>query len=145
MSSWGGVIHEKQPMSDYDKACTVADFVGLVESGAGSVLVLGDEPFPTAWKPAAEGGFLICWICADSHEEVEALLESSDLRADLRDTGLTFKTDGASVLFDASEPGDDIRAESSELELDAGSYQVLTGVLSPDSRTKLLVHELRRA
>ncbi len=39
------------PATDYDRACDVDDYLGVIEVGSGCGVVLGDEPLPTAIVP----------------------------------------------------------------------------------------------
>src|SRR5215203_1744748 len=58
--------------TDHDRACDVADYLGLIDIGDGNGLILGDEPLPTAWLPdeIAFGGILVRWVHAESEQEV---------------------------------------------------------------------------
>ena len=44
------------PATDYDRACDVNYYLGLIEIGAGKGLVLGGEPLSTAWWPSGSLG-----------------------------------------------------------------------------------------
>src|SRR5438270_663817 len=44
------------PATDYDRACDIKDYLGLIEIGAGKGLVLGGEPLSTAWWPSGSLG-----------------------------------------------------------------------------------------
>jgi hypothetical protein len=68
------------PATDYDRACDVEDYLGLIEVGTGKGQVLGGDPeMMTAWLPAgppgdedtlAPGGMLVRWSYAESEEEI---------------------------------------------------------------------------
>ncbi len=141
---WGGIIRPKVPISDYDKACAIDDYIDVIMSDAGPVLVLGGEPFSTTWRPSLHGILLICWIFADSHEEVENTIASAEFGSEVADSGLVFTASGPCRIFDATEPGDDIREASTVLPMEPGRYAIFTGFHSPNSRTRLLVHALRK-
>ena len=50
------------PTSDYERACAVADYTGVIPVGSGEGLVLGDEPNDTTWVALARGGILVRWV-----------------------------------------------------------------------------------
>jgi len=60
--------------TDYDRACDVSDFAGVIPVGSGEALVLADEPLPTTWLPAGDGGSLARWRFGPDQASVNALL-----------------------------------------------------------------------
>jgi hypothetical protein len=151
--SWRGI--ERRPgdaVTDYDRACAVDDYLGVLEVGPGHGLVLGDEPMQTAFIPSAEGGVLVRWGCAASEDAVlravGAVEESSWSPTVHR---LPVGTDGA-IMFDSAYPGGDVPAALRQGEhpaalavpLAAGSYRVETADYRPDDETCLILHRLTR-
>src|SRR5689334_12776726 len=52
--------------TDYDRACKINDYVGVVPVGAAHGLVLNDVPLLTTWRKSTEGGGMIVrWDFAD--------------------------------------------------------------------------------
>jgi hypothetical protein len=133
------------PATDYDRACDIKDYTGLIPVGCGHALVLGDEPLMTCWWPSREnGGLLVRWVCADSEQFLQYLQGLVDVRFTSSPHVLEV-VEREHRLFDAAVPGSDVRPNAALLvELEPGSYEVATGRFTPDSRTELLLHRLRR-
>src|SRR6185295_11862206 len=54
------------PATDYDRACDVAGYLGVIPVGTGTGLVLGDQPLSTGWWPLKNGsGVLFRIFTAD--------------------------------------------------------------------------------
>src|SRR5688500_9199880 len=60
---WRGIEND-----DYDTACTVEDYLGVVARPWGNVLVLNDEPLSTAIVAAPNELLLVRWVCAPDEE-----------------------------------------------------------------------------
>lgn len=133
------------PATDYDRACDIKDYTGLIPVGSGHALVLGDEPLMTCWWPSSkDGGLLVRWVCADS----EPFLQNPQGLVGIRFTTtphVLHAVEGEHRLFDSALPGTDVSPNNALLvELEPGSYEVATGQFTPDSRTELLLHRLQR-
>src|SRR5689334_17973405 len=77
--SWRGIeAVPGDPVTDYDRACDVDDYLGVLEVGPGRGLVLGDEPMRTAFVPSADGGILVRWGYAPSEDAVLRVLETAE-------------------------------------------------------------------
>jgi hypothetical protein len=138
-------------MSDYDRACQVSDYLGVVNIGDGIGLVLGDEPMPTAWIAgiSVEGGGVIVrggssigedWL----HEIISGIPEESF------DEGYSFAIiSGRAVLFDSGCPGSDPDCLGTDclllIELEAGRYNVQTANYVNAQGIWLVVHRVSRA
>lgn len=130
--------------TDYERACDVDDYVGLIEVGAGRALVLGDEPMQTTWSPSrGAGGVLIRWQWADS--EASAVNSVGGVPEESWEpTGLTLQVSGRGLLlFDSANPGDD-PGEGLSIQLEPGTYEVATALCQPDAATSLVLHRLVR-
>lgn len=138
---WG---YPNAPATDYDRACDVNDWLGLIEIDKGKGLVLGDEPLRTTWKPIETGeavGMLIRWLYAENEEEVlEALrrVPHSIWEA----TGLMFIVGTEPLyLFDAACPGKELTDDERLIvNVNPGSYAVDTASYEPDDKTALILH-----
>ncbi|MDI3406489.1 Imm21 family immunity protein [Streptomyces cavernicola] len=111
---WGGcteggiTVGGSDVPDDYDRACDVEGWAGVVELDAGvSVLVLADEPATTCYL--AELNVFVRWLAADSDAELiesaRAVLE--DPATDWEDCGV-WETDGPAVLLDSAVAGADL-------------------------------------
>ncbi|UNO43267.1 Imm21 family immunity protein [Streptomyces sp. MST-110588] len=139
VNAWGGctedgsVLGDADGRDDYDRACEVEDWAGVIAVGAGAVtaLVLADEPARTCFLP--EKLLFVRWLAADSEAELftaaEAVLADPDTAWE--DGGL-WVTDGPAVLMDSAEAGaglgvdhpDGGRPDQAPVQLPAGHWRV---------------------
>lgn len=113
------------PASDYDRACDVSGYAGLIPVGSGVGLVLGEDPLPTTWHPLPEGGILLVRLYTSETGNYPDTIPP--LPTDLTwETVGDFSTDGSPlVLFDSTEPGDEPpNFPSVPVELAEGRYAV---------------------
>src|SRR6185295_2304307 len=132
------------PATDYDRACDVDDWLGLIDVGEGKGLVLGSDPFMTTWLPLADGGLLVRWVCADSEE---ALITAAQVIPDNAyvDSGLSLHVgDSPLVLLAACECFDDQIYPRLEFRLLPGEYSIGTIEYDADENTSLICHRLKR-
>ena len=142
----GIVPGDQNAPTDYERACSVQDWVGVIPVGPADALVLADEPLDTRWWSASEVGpvYLLRWIHGDTSESVLSTL-SGLFQHQFKPTGVLFTNDAERVvLFDSAMPGTDILTPYSSIELAPGSYRVEVGRFEPNPRTKLLVIRLTR-
>lgn len=135
---WSG--QPDAPATDYDRACDIDDYLGLVNVGPGQALVLGDEPLATTWWSAGEtGGMLVRWRYArDEEAVVQALAHIPETIWEPTQLVLTGGPEPM-YLFDAAEPGAEVD-EYLVVELGPGQYTLATGVYEPDDYTALVLH-----
>jgi len=147
---WNG---QDAPATDYDRACDVQGYLGLLDIGAGQGIVLGDEPLGTAWQASAvagesddaTSGILIRWVYATSEAEVmEALTHVPETA--WRDDGLLLSVGREPLyLLDAAYAGSELEGDNHlTIELLPGRYSMATAEYEPDSHTSLLLHRLTR-
>src|SRR3954470_17851595 len=55
--------------SDYARACDVLDYLGVIPCGVLDVLVLGDEPLPSAFGVAGGELVIVRWVACISAEQ----------------------------------------------------------------------------
>ena len=140
---WHGIEREVgDSMTHYDRACAVEADVAVLRVQGIDVLVLGDEPFSTAWVPEHNGGLLVRWVYADSEKAIIDSIRSNSLSPTLMPNGVSFPAAGPCRLFDAAEPGAHILGHSLDLDLVGGQYAVTSAMVSPSRDLRLLVHRL---
>jgi hypothetical protein len=142
ISSWGGAF-APQDETDYDRACAIEDYVGLISVGPGYGLVLGDEPMQTSWSTLTEenGGVLVRWQWARNENAVIRTLHQVPEEL-WTHTDLSFsKTEGPLLLFDAACPGKNI-VSSLTIDLGRGRYSIDFAHYQPDRETSLILHRL---
>ncbi len=129
--------------TDYDRACDINDWAGVIQVGDGSGLVISIETHATTWLPALDdnGGTLIEWGFAESEmdvlKEVETWVGSDDI------SGGNFEVkSNPLVLFAAAENGLEPLYERLEFDLRRGKYSVLSQELR-SGNTYVICHRLK--
>lgn len=130
--------------TDYDRACDVLDYLGLLEVGNGHVLILGDAPMPTTWWAISQSsGLLVRWVWAFNDDSVIAALQNlstvtwqhPSLRINVGQSPL--------VMFDSAFAGTESFLESNSIKINLlkGIYEISTAEYKPNSETFLLLHK----
>ena len=123
------------PSVDYERACAVTDYTGVIPVGTGEGLVLGDDPNDTTWIPYPWGGILVRWVHARGAEEAEAVLASIPSGLKWKAAGV-FRASGSPLeLFDSAEPGTSASIERLRIDLGVGTYQICRADYKPDADT----------
>ncbi|MGQ4416936.1 immunity 21 family protein [Streptomyces sp. SAS_269] len=138
---WAGADSEEFA-TDYDRACEVDGYAGLLPVGDSAALVLGDEPAATAYLP--DRGVFVRWSAAHSEREllahVPAALDTAVWEPEVR-----WQVPGPVVLFDAARPGGTVdRAGHLRVPLAPGPYAVAAAYAQPGPETWLGLVRLRR-
>ncbi|MEW2168108.1 immunity 21 family protein [Streptomyces sp. NPDC007084] len=138
---WSGADGDDMS-SDYDRACDVEGFVGLVPVGDSRALVLGDEPASTTYLP--EHGAFVRWSAAESEDELLALVPAA-LAAAVWEPEVTWNVPGPVILFDAAWPGPaSERTDHLRVALAPGRYGVRAAHVEPGPETWVGLVHLRR-
>ncbi|MFC7260837.1 MULTISPECIES: immunity 21 family protein [Streptomyces] len=138
---WAGADGDDMS-SDYDRACDVDGFIGLVPVGDTRALVLGDEPASTSYLP--EHGTFVRWCAAESEEELLAGVPAA-LEAAVWEPEVQWSVPGPVVLFDAAWPGTATgRTDHLRVPLEPGRYAVRAAYAEPGPETWLGLVQLRR-
>lgn len=138
---WAGADGE-ETASDYDRACEVDGYCGLLPVGDSAALVLGDEPASTAFLP--EHGMFVRWTAANSEDELLAEVPAALATADWDDE-VNWEVPGPVVLFDSAWPGTETgRTESLRVALEPGRYAVRAANVQPGPETWVGLVQLRR-
>ncbi|HEY8747170.1 MAG TPA: Imm21 family immunity protein [Tepidisphaeraceae bacterium] len=132
--------------TDYDLACDVNDYLGVVAAGPSNGLVLGDEPLRTYWFASLQnqGGWLVRWDYADDESSLTNNLHLLDTLP-FKFSGLTYSAGEADhVLFDSAIPGLQLKTdEALQVTLVPDKYTIDTASFMPDTESAFLVHRLR--
>ncbi|WP_330302993.1 MULTISPECIES: immunity 21 family protein [unclassified Streptomyces] len=138
---WAGADGDDMS-SDYDRACDVDGFIGLVPVGDTRALVLGDEPASTSYLP--EHGTFVRWCAAESEEELLAGVPAA-LEAAVWEPEVQWSVPGPVILFDAAWPGTATgRTDHLRVPLEPGRYAVRAAYAEPGPETWLGLVQLRR-
>ncbi|MER5226408.1 Imm21 family immunity protein [Streptomyces flaveus] len=116
LAEWGGCSEnwgeESGAVEDYDRACAVEGWAGLLDVGSSDVraLVLADEPATSRYLP--EQQVFVRWLAADSEGELLAAAQAvlADPGIEWEDAGV-WETDGPAVLMDSITPGAELNEE----------------------------------
>jgi len=127
---------------DYDRACDVEGFIGLLPVGDTRALVLGDDPASTTYLP--EHGVFVRWCAADSEDELLAVVPAALAQA-AWEPEVEWTVPGPVVLFDAAWPG--TASENTDhlrVVLEPGRYGVRAARVEPGPETWVGLVQLRR-
>ena len=116
--------------TDYDLACDIDDWSGVINVVNGSAFVLGTSGDNMAtWVPDfAPNGALVEWGYADREDElIEAARNFVD-RAEFSSCVEFVVRSSPLVLFMAVESGDDPTYDRIEFEIEMGKYNVSSGL-----------------
>lgn len=131
--------------TDYDRACDVEDYLGLINVGEGKAIVLGGDEMPTTWFPLPERqeGILIRWFYGNSESDVIKVVGS--LANELgKDENLEFTVEDSSLfLFAATETGNDKVYPRLKFNLLSGTYKIFT-IEYKDEQTSIVCHRFRK-
>ena len=131
--------------TDYDRACDVEDWLGLINVGEGKAIVLGGDETATTWVDLIENreGMLIRWIYADSDED--AINKAKSLSDELgKEESFEFKIgDSDLILFSAAESGNYKISPRMKFNLSSGTYKIST-IEYKDEQTSIICHRLRK-
>jgi hypothetical protein len=147
---WQGVIgnsshRDTDPAytNDYERACSVSEYLGKIPLKDSYALVLGDMPLETLiWQPSNKFPRIVRIYYADPEVDVIKGLESIEI-LDFSDPAESLEVEVNStpmIVFDSACPGNDVGEAYLSFELPQGTYSVITKPFSPDDRTSLLIH-----
>ena len=138
---WAGADSEELD-TDYDRACEVSGYAGLLPVGDSAALVLGDEPAATSYLP--EHTTFVRWSAADSERDLLAGVPAA-LKTAVWEQELRWQVPGPVVLFDSAWPGGEAdRQEHLRVPLTAGSYAVRAAYAQPGAETWVGLVQLSR-
>ncbi|MFJ4188151.1 Imm21 family immunity protein [Kitasatospora sp. NPDC089509] len=127
---------------DYDRACGVDSWTGLVPVGQENVLVLGGDPASTTFLP--EHDLFVRWCAAESEAELLYSIGAA-IGAAAWEPDLHWAVSGPVLLFDAVWSGNEITGDDHlRVALEPGCYAVRAAHVEPDPLTSLVLVQLRR-
>ncbi|MFF7975056.1 Imm21 family immunity protein [Streptomyces sp. NPDC007905] len=129
---WAGADSEELA-TDYDRACEVDGYVGLLPVGDSAALVLGDEPASTSYLP--DHGTFVRWSAANSENELLTQIPAA-LDAAVWGDEIRWNVPGPVVLFDSAWPGGAAQGEEHlRVPLEPGPYAVRAAYAQPGPET----------
>jgi len=142
-SLWRGVGDDSQLPSDYDAACAIEDFTGIVRKNGHDILVLDDEPMQTCFVEHEAAPLLVRWMYAPDEEAVLTSLGTLGLEANPEETVKCGFSSGDLLLLDAAYDGRD-PIETLPVSIDPGEYNILTFIHKPSPEVALVIHRFVR-
>jgi hypothetical protein len=132
------------PATDYDRACDISDYLGMIPVGEGKALVLGDYPVASYVVIVGQVNTVIVRpILGDEHAINLALAYAFDGDASERIESYT-PVATEHVLFDSASQGDEVLLEGPSeflrFELRAPSYSIETHVYHPTKEIYVVTH-----
>lgn len=115
--------------SDYNLACSVNDYAGVVKWRNQDVLVLGDEPLQTAMSVTSRGVVFIRWMYAPDEASIIKCMDPDEWGAPAEEVEWVIKS-AEHVLFDSAARGSLVQ-DWIDVPLRAGRYRVTTYVVRP--------------
>jgi hypothetical protein len=133
----------KGPATDYDRACDVSGWLGVIPVGRGQALVLSGDKTSAAYYHWRRGHYLLRWLYADS--ETELLDHFHDVHAQLPvEEEAMFRHPGGLVyLMSATDLPGRWLLPHTELSLPRGRYRVWTSH-SETEKMYIIIHKLKR-
>jgi hypothetical protein len=131
--------------TDYDRACDIEDYIGLIDVGGGKAIVLGGDETAATWLHfrESEEGILIRWFSGNSETDV---LRAADSLSDKsgKNENLEFTIEDSDlVLFAACESGNDNVFPRLKYSLPKGTYKIFT-IEYEDEQTSIICHRFRK-
>ncbi|HEX8288441.1 MAG TPA: Imm21 family immunity protein [Pyrinomonadaceae bacterium] len=131
--------------TDYDRACDVDDFLGVIDVGEGQGIVFGDKPLMTTWLPLTTelGKMFVRWVEAENEADLIEFATSFS-QTDFHDTLVSITVEDSDlILFAAYEAGRDNFDVRLRIGLANGRYKFSTLYVS-DRLTTVLCHRLSK-
>ena len=131
--------------TDYDRACDIEDYIGLIDVGEGKAIVLGGDVLATTWLPLlkSQDGILVRWFYGNSEDEVISIAGSLSDESG-KDENFEFTIEDSDlVLFAACESGSDNVYPRLKYSLPKGTYKIST-IEYEDEQTSVICHRFRK-
>lgn len=133
----------KGPATDYDRACEVRGWIGVIPVGRGEALVLSGDDTQATYYRWDRKHFILRWLFAES--EMELLDHFHDVQAQMpvEDEAVFHHPGGNLYLMDSTDVPGRWFVQRQEFALPRGRYHVLTSHSSTE-KTYIIIHRLQR-
>jgi hypothetical protein len=132
------------PATDYDRACSIRGWLGVLSVSRGHALVLSNDGNAAAYFRTGRGQhFLLQWVYADSETELLDYFQDVWPRSPVEEE-VEFRHPGGKLFLMAAadKPGHWL-VEPDEFVLPRGRYRALTSRGEADT-VSVVIHHLRR-
>lgn len=131
--------------SDYDRACEVMDYVGVVPCASSRVLVFGDEPLQTTVLSLNEGIAVVRWVSCVSESEAQAALVAIPTTLPQLEPPKSILIEAQRLVFFDAAYSLDAAPHLLEVALPPGLYEISTEKYASPGVFEFLVHRMVRA
>lgn len=152
ISSWGGIEFlstswrgDKEFHNDYERACSIDDYLAQIAVVGGSGIVLGDEPMMTTVLEGPRSGIqIVRWMFGNTIEDVEAIIFSprDHSRLELFSSLSLNNGEAEWFIFDSAVPGSRAREVSLAFTMPMGIVSIDTFGYRPNENTCLILHDI---
>lgn len=148
LHDWGGCLKlggstaDKEYKTDYERACAIDDYLGVISVNGSDALVVNDEPLQTTIWHQDEIAFLVRWEWAADEGDVEHLLkELGNASLISLSSPKIFRANSSDfILFDSACLGED-SVEKLDLKLTKSLYEVTTMRYQHGTKISLILHK----
>jgi hypothetical protein len=129
--------------TDYERACTIAEYIQRLRCNEGDILVLGDEPLQSTFILMEKGELAIArWIYLQPRQNAETILKMAVMEADeICAPPIHFNINyGELILFDAACDGIQECKRYIKANLQQGRYVVTTEKRERNRMFSFLIH-----
>jgi hypothetical protein len=115
--------------TDYDLACDVNEWAGIIQLSEGTALVVSIEHLATTWIPDIEDaeGALVEWGYGESETQLVAAARRFIAEGDFSVMNEFHVNRSPLILFDSAERGDEDAFGRLKIEVSAGKYTISSG------------------
>ena len=144
---WGGVSRNSgspETLSDYERACSIDGYLGVLDVQKDQALVLGDEPMRTSVKRLEQDEVMIIrWVWSSDETQVIESLPLALESADWVETDLTIKHSSERfVIFDSAEQFSEV-SNLLEIPFSAELSRISTLEFKPSDSVFLVLHRIK--
>lgn len=144
---WGGMSRNSgspEFLSDYERACSVDGYLGVLNVQKGQALVLADEPMRTSVKRLEQGDVMIVrWVWAQNETQVIESLPLALESADWLETDFTINHSSETfVIFDSADQLAEV-SDPLEIPFSAGLSRISTLEFKPNDSVFLVLHRIK--
>ena len=151
LNDWQGINKANtQLISDYERSCSIDNYLGYLYVRDSQVIIFGDEPMQTAWvsNVGFPGGCFVRWGYASDYQTVAKHCMQLDYKLLPQPENFILAVKKKIFLFDAAYPGEEVRdfpERVLEIPLnESGKYGIGTYHFKPDESTWLILHKVEK-
>lgn len=132
-------------ITDYERACTMQEYINLIAVGNDYGIILGDIPMATLWVPISKvnGGILVRCLFANQGADIIDLVRQINLDRFPVSTLEWLNTAMRIIVMDSAFPGEStymLETNKINVDLQPGKYYISTMEYNPDEDTSLILH-----